>query len=428
MLGLELRQALIGSALVALTAASCGGAAADTEADHPQIDPASRAGGPDAGADGASSAPGSAGEAVGPSAAGWASASRSPEPPSSVSAQDDALYRRCGRADLALMRVASAIVDRRLDGVEPPTPRELALLLRAEGVPQVWPRAWAVTGVRDEPELVRRLTAWAEREPSRGQARCGIARGADHRGEPIVAAVRVDALADLQPLPIQARLSEWLTLEARMIAPSDGAHVLLLGPRGRPRKVLASLSGGTIRSRFSLDQPGGWVVQVLATTATGPEPVLEARVFAGVEPAAPLDEPPTPGMSGADEGSPTGAEARLLRLLNVARGTERLPTLRRDPALDELARAHARRMASVRRLAHDLGKGTVEQRLVAANLRAAEVGENVAAARSVERAHQTLWASPSHRDNILRHGFRRVGIGVVSDGQHTLWVTQIFTE
>lgn len=360
----------------------------------------------------------------------WPESSRSPQPMSAIAAPDVALYQRCGDPDRALALVASRVIERRMDGSAPFSPREMELLLRAHGLPQVWPRAITIAGLEEGESLHARLERWANAEPHRGLLRCGLARGADDQGKPLLSVVTVDALADLSPVPTRVRLSSWIELDGVLHVPAEAVHVLLLGPQGRPRKVPASISGGRFQSRFSLDQPGPWLIQVLADLAGGPMPVLAVRVFAGVEPTTSLAEPRAPGKPTELIPSAPAAEqaTALARLVNSARRAEGLPALRRDAELDRLAANHARRMAARGRLAHDLGEGTVERRLASAGWKAVHVGENVAAARSIDAAYRALWASPSHRNNLLAGGFRRVGVGVASGADGTLWVAQIFSE
>ena len=284
---------------------------------------------------------------------------------------------------------------------------------------QVWPRAWLVDGVEQEGSVARRMNRWLAKSPAAGVRRCGLARGATADGEPVVAAVTVDAVADLIPLPRQTRAPQWLTIEAVMHQPADAAKVVLLGPKGRPRRALTSLSSGRVRARFNLDQPGRWLIQVMASLDGGPRPVLEAVVFAGARPPAAL-----PTTKDAADMRPT--PDRLLAMLNRARAKERLAPLRRDPGLDRVARAHARAMMATDRVAHDAGDGTPAQRVRAARLPALRVGENVASAPTVRRVHQALWNSPSHRANMLDSTFDRVGVALVTDKGDKLWAVQLF--
>ena len=236
--------------------------------------------------------------------------------------------------------------------------------------------------------------------------------------------VAIDALADLSPLPTTARVGQWLTLTGTMLVPASGAKVVLLGPRGAPRTVPASLSGDRIHSSFSVDQPGGWIVQVLATVSTGPRPVLEAMVWAGAQPPSAFVPAAAPG-----EGAALGAkddDDAMLRMINAARASESLASLTRDPALDKLARLHSEQMLKARLVGHDVGTGDPSARLRAAGVSARVAGENVATAGSLANAHRALWASPSHRGNMLLDQFTRVGVAVVRAPDGMVWVTEMF--
>src|SRR5690606_8111615 len=95
----------------------------------------------------------------------------------------------------------------------------------------------------------------------------------------------------LDPLPVRARTGEWLTLSAKLHVPARRATVVVLGPRGLPRTVPTSLDPGSgrARARFALDRPGAFTVQLVGDLEEGPKPLLEARVFADVEPSGTED-------------------------------------------------------------------------------------------------------------------------------------------
>ncbi|HHH27800.1 MAG TPA: CAP domain-containing protein [Polyangiaceae bacterium] len=333
------------------------------------------------------------------------------------------LYRACGGRDLALVEVAAQIVRRRLQGLPPPSERQLETLLRASGVPQVFPRAWALRGDHGDAVIVTKLGAWLAKRPPKGHRRCGIARGTDTEGVPTVVVVAVDALADQTPLPTRARVSKWLALEASLHVTADDAKVVLLGPRGRPKRVLASLSGKTVRSRFMLDAPGRWKVQVVAYLSSGPQPVLESTVWVDRDPPEVLPEE-KPSAAGTAAPKPSA----LFRLLNEARRMEGLAPLKRDGKLDAVARDHAAAMMSARHAAHDVGRGLPTERVRRAGLVVHRVGENVASAPTVARVHEALWDSPSHRENMLDASFRRTGVALAIDRTGQLWAVQLFSE
>jgi hypothetical protein len=74
---------------------------------------------------------------------------------------------------------------------------------------------------------------------------------------------------------------------------------MVLGPSGAPRPLLTTVDRSTVRARFAPERAGEFTVQVIADLAAGPRPVLEASVFADVEPS---DEPsgqPAPGEDAA---------------------------------------------------------------------------------------------------------------------------------
>jgi uncharacterized protein YkwD len=119
---------------------------------------------------------------------------------------------------------------------------------------------------------------------------------------------------------------------------------------------------------------------------------------------------------------------RVLNLINSARGAAGLDTLRSDPRLDRVARRHATYMARSGRLAHQSPEGDPQTRIQAIVPHSGLAGENVAQARTLLRAHRAIWASPSHRSNLLDPRYDSVGVGVVRDSSGGWWVCQVFAQ
>jgi uncharacterized protein YkwD/uncharacterized membrane protein required for colicin V production len=121
------------------------------------------------------------------------------------------------------------------------------------------------------------------------------------------------------------------------------------------------------------------------------------------------------------------SEARMLELLNQERIRAGLPALVRDPAIDEVARAHSIDMLERGYFAHEAPDGrTPFDRMRDGNVQFTTAGENLALAPTVALAHQGLMDSPGHRANILQPAFRRVGIGAArADGRGRMF-TQDF--
>jgi uncharacterized protein YkwD len=295
--------------------------------------------------------------------------------------------------------------------------------LRAAGDPHVWPRAFLLEGKTIDPVEARaRMKAWLGTFRPGARLRCGIVT--EHAvDKEIVAAIAVDAQADLAYIPVRARASSWVDVDAKVLAQASGAKVVVLGPTGTTRALLTSFEGGRIKARANVDREGTWLFQVLLDGVNGPRPVLEAYVFAGVEPPTAQPHRPAPGEeAGADGDSATA----LTRMMMFARRSESLPGLVRDATLDRVARSHAERMMRAKQVGHDVGDGDPKERLERAGISLSQIGENVAHAANIVLAHRALWGSPSHRDNMLHPRFDRIGIGVTADVDGSVWVTEVF--
>lgn len=335
------------------------------------------------------------------------------------------------------MALASEVARRQVRGEPTLDVSELVARLRTQGGPQVWPRVWSLEWTGTAPtDPDASFERWLDAASSGSPWRCGLA--AERLGaRQVVAAVVVETLADLEPLPLEVRLGQWLRLRAHALVPARAASVVLLGPRGLPRYVPSEFDQGQVRAVFSLDQPGLWRVQVLLDLAVGPRPALEAWVSVDtpVTPAAGLE--PAPGERLTEQrGAPASldeARATLLSMLNRARESEGRASLTRDARLDELAQAHAEAMLEHARTAHDVGQGLPDARLSRAGWAAQRLGENVAHAASLARAHRALWDSPAHRGNLLDAGFVVVGLGVARAAQEAdpaagVWVCELFAD
>jgi uncharacterized protein YkwD len=358
----------------------------------------------------------------------WASAtaSRADAKSSGMTDREADLQSHCGVFEGGLRLVAQRLVERKILGLPYLDLDGLTFAQRAAGEPHVWPRAWIVSGRALDPEsTLKKLDAWRGSFHDIGERRCGVATGYARDGSEVVAAIGLDALADLGPVPVRIRSGSWQTVDAALLVPATGAHVIIMGPSGEPQPVPTSFDGSRVRARFDADRPGSFTIQVVADVATGPRPVLEAKLFADVDPPH-----ATPNLAAPGEEAGAGVSDRALALASMVssmRSSERLPPLVRDPRLDALALAHARRMKEAHLLGHDVGDGDPAERLANAGLRTKETGENVAHAQSVMLAHRALYASVSHRENLLSPQFTRMGVAVLADPDGSVWVAETFS-
>jgi uncharacterized protein YkwD len=120
-------------------------------------------------------------------------------------------------------------------------------------------------------------------------------------------------------------------------------------------------------------------------------------------------------------------EARMLEMVNAERTSQGLRSLKADPELAEVARAHSRDMFARGYFSHVTPEGArAADRVRKAGVSYLLVGENLALAQNLAVAHRGLMDSPGHRANLLRPQFGRVGIGVLDGGAHGLMITQDF--
>jgi uncharacterized protein YkwD len=109
-----------------------------------------------------------------------------------------------------------------------------------------------------------------------------------------------------------------------------------------------------------------------------------------------------------------GDSSSFLAAMNQARAAHGLAPLRLDPRLQRAAQAHSGDMLRRNYFAH----GRFVSRLARFGVRGPRVGENLAwgvgSASDPQAVVRSWLASPRHRANLLRRGFRRVGLGLLA--------------
>jgi uncharacterized protein YkwD len=137
--------------------------------------------------------------------------------------------------------------------------------------------------------------------------------------------------------------------------------------------------------------------------------------------SVPRDTPGKPG-SAKDKASKsrwsfTRLERCFLHRVNGARSRRGLRRLKWDRQVGYVARRHARRMARLGRVAHDvrLGQKLTQWRTL---------GQNSGAGRRCAGLFRAFWNSSGHRANILGR-WRFMGVGV-RRGNNRIYVQQIF--
>jgi uncharacterized protein YkwD len=107
----------------------------------------------------------------------------------------------------------------------------------------------------------------------------------------------------------------------------------------------------------------------------------------------------------------SSSQVALLHEINRVRAAHGLQRLSFDPVLARAALSHSRSMAATGTFAH----GAFRTRMLRFRVTGPFVGENLAWGVGSSGSPQgivTAWLhSPEHRANLLRPGFRRVGLG-----------------
>lgn len=164
--------------------------------------------------------------------------------------------------------------------------------------------------------------------------------------------------------------------------------------------------------------------QPTAAPTAKPTAVPTARPTAT---AAPV--PTTPPSDGDDYTTPsiTAQEENAFILLNQDRIANGLPALTLDPVLSEIARAKSRDMNDNNYFSHTSPTyGSPSEMLKHFGYSFTSVGENIAHHATVEKAQAAFMSSTGHRRNILGSQWSKVGIGVWTDSQGFVYVTQLF--
>jgi uncharacterized protein YkwD len=134
--------------------------------------------------------------------------------------------------------------------------------------------------------------------------------------------------------------------------------------------------------------------------------------------------PETVTMASLPRAQDRPGDARaLLHDLNAVRATRGLVPLTLDPRLCGLAREHALDMVAHRFFGHASSDGSTPfQRMHRIGYEYRVAGENLVLDVDEVAAHQMLWRSNPHRENMLEPKFARVGIAAMATDKGELFV------
>jgi uncharacterized protein YkwD len=355
----------------------------------------------------------------------WAPSTFSGPPASPGDAELEGVVRACGEGDAALHDVARTLAELGAERVA--SDRDLlTYLLRKRGAPYANVELLlAEVGSSDLGEVERASSKWAAKGSRQRSVRCGAGLAPTPAGH-LVVVLRAPKWGELLPIPTEVPARTPFQVEVRWTDLAYSAELVAMPPEGRARRTPLLPSGDGAQTEITLPSPGVWTLQILVKTEGGPTPAFLAVVHVGTALSTYSEEPSVPGEAASSKGK--DREATMLEMMNEARRASGVRLLRRNARLDQLATDHARAMAKRGEISHDLGDGPPGRRLEAASFKFQGVGENVALAESVKRLHRAIWASPSHRENLLLSSWEVVGIGIAEDDEGRLFLAQIFVD
>jgi uncharacterized protein YkwD len=118
----------------------------------------------------------------------------------------------------------------------------------------------------------------------------------------------------------------------------------------------------------------------------------------------------------------------VVRLVNLERARVGCRALTTNSALTRAAREHSADMARNGYFSHtSLDGRTPRDRMRAAGYSGGMTGENIAAGQTSAASVMKAWMnSPGHKANILKCGYRHIGVGHAKGGPYGHYWTQNF--
>jgi uncharacterized protein YkwD len=167
-------------------------------------------------------------------------------------------------------------------------------------------------------------------------------------------------------------------------------------------------------------------------------PIAALAVLLGGAHAAPPPPYAVPTRAAAARAAaaqkPTALEERMLEMTNQERTKRGLKPLEWDAGLCLAGRAHSREMAMLNYFDHTsptVGAETPADRweqIVRYPPAQYTLGENLfyGSITDTAWAHRSLMESAGHRQNILNPSYSYIGIGVYTETDGRMWVTEVF--
>jgi uncharacterized protein YkwD len=224
---------------------------------------------------------------------------------------------------------------------------------------------------------------------------------------------------DEASVPIQVDVQ---TLTAQRRGRAHHGTVLVHGVGGFDLRRVKSITikAGPSAANITIREPSGFPlpIRVIATPAPIPPPTLAVP--------APPSSVSVPGVTGVQ----SILEQQIFDLANAQRIQAGLAPLTVNAKLVTAAQIHARDMAALGLMQHDLpgvAQPTLVSRAQFVGYSYGWLGENIASDYADAPSVVAAWmASPEHRANILNPNLKEAGLGVGRDTQGNLYFCEDF--
>lgn len=205
---------------------------------------------------------------------------------------------------------------------------------------------------------------------------------------------------------------------------TDTSKLTTSDPTGEYFGAPVIKSGGKFSFSYNAEKAGRYII---AIDNKGGEPIFSHPIYIGDKiPLIPDFFDLNDREFFDDTFNITTSRTELLNLINDTRESYGLATLALAPDLTLLAQNHADDMAVKNYFAHvNLDSKTPDDRRLESGI-TTPVGENIAKDTSVEFGHYSLIRSPSHRINILKVDWERVGLGITEKDGY-LYIVEEFS-
>ncbi|MCL4235019.1 MAG: CAP domain-containing protein [Deltaproteobacteria bacterium] len=220
----------------------------------------------------------------------------------------------------------------------------------------------------------------------------------------------------IEPVKRRMNVGEDLFVQGRLLNGSEPVTLWVQGPVETRTMDLTFNYEGRFSRMIRLSDNGRYHVEIMTTTANGPEVAALFEVVAGRESATPRTTRPRPTPLAQPLVTPEGMRARLIELVNDERAREGVLPVGEDSSLNAVAQRYAEEILQNRRVVHvSPDSGDLVDRAKAVGIDFVKISENIAVNRNVDVVHEDLMRSPSHRRNIVDDQVDRIGVGVAID-------------